>query len=281
MNAQPELSGDTEEADLPVQRTRAAIRHEGERIRRVADAVIEEVPVAMVYNGISHAVMLATPGDLEDFALGFSLSEGLIAQPRELRDLDIVVSELGIELRMEISLRAIHDIKETRRQLAGRTGCGLCGKESLQQAILPVPTVNRKFCLKPEALRRALDRLPELQTLQGSTGGAHGAAWVRPDGEIEFLREDVGRHNALDKLLGALFARRIDPGTGFVLMTSRASHELVHKTATAGVELLATLSAPTGLAVDNAQKAGLTLLSWMREGRFSVYTHPERVADGA
>ena len=235
------------------------------------------MPVALIYNGISHAVMLATPADLEEFALGFSLSERLIASPADLRDIEIVPGQLGIEIRMEISARAFHGFKAGRRQLAGRTGCGLCGQESLEQAILPIPPVAQQLSVPAGALARAIAQLPERQILHQASGGVHAAAWFGADGEILLLREDIGRHNALDKLIGALRQRRIDLAGGFAVITSRASHELVYKAAHSGIELLAAVSAPTALAVRNAEIAGLTLVGWLRRESFSIYTGKQRI----
>ncbi len=249
--------------------------------RGVEDSVVEEVPVALVYNGISHAVMLATPTDLEDFALGFSLSEGLIASPAELLEVEINATPLGIELQLRVTAERFQGFKATRRQLAGRTGCGLCGRESLEQAILPVPQVAGTLAVPAGALTRAIAALPEVQGLHRQSGGVHAAAWAGIDGEIQLVREDVGRHNALDKLIGALRRQRIDPAAGFVLITSRASHELVHKAASAGIQLLAAVSAPTGMAVRNAEAAGMTLVGWLRGNGFSVYSRVDRINDPA
>jgi len=249
--------------------------------RGAEDSVVEEVPVALVYNGISHAVMLATPTDLEDFALGFSLSEGLIASPAELLEVEINATPLGIELQLRVTAERFQGFKATRRQLAGRTGCGLCGRESLEQAILPVPQVAGTLAVPAGALTRAIAALPEVQGLHRQSGGVHAAAWAGIDGEIQLVREDVGRHNALDKLIGALRRQRIDPAAGFVLITSRASHELVHKAASAGIQLLAAVSAPTGLAVRNAEAAGMTLVGWLRGNGFSVYSRGDRITDPA
>lgn len=237
-----------------------------------ADQVAEEVPLALIYNGIAHAVMLGTPADLADFALGFSLTEGIISEAKQLRDLEVVKSELGLEIYIDIASEAFHGFKVSRRQLAGRTGCGLCGQETLQQAIRSIPKVKHTLKLQPQAFKAALNQLPEWQTLHQTTGGVHAAAWVDMQGNIQALREDVGRHNALDKLLGALFKHGFAPDTGFLLLTSRASHELVYKAAFAGIELIAAVSAPTSLALRHAEEAGLTLVGWLRKGGFSVYS---------
>lgn len=242
-----------------------------------SDQIAEEVPLAFIYNGISHAVMLGTPNDLEDFALGFSLSEGLIQQAQDLRDIEIIPTELGIELRLEISAQAFYGFKATRRQLAGRTGCGLCGQESLEQAIRPISAVTNQLRITPQAIEKAFKQLPDWQTLHQATGGVHAAAWVDNQGNIRYLREDVGRHNALDKLLGALFKYKIDRQNGFLLLTSRASHELVYKAAYAGIELIAAVSAPTSLALKHAQQANLSLVGWVRQAGFTVYTGLERL----
>ena len=244
-----------------------------------SDQIAEEVPLALIYNGISHAVMLGTPRDLEDFALGFSLSEGLIRQAQDLRDIEIVPTALGIELRLEIGAQAFYGFKTTRRQLAGRTGCGLCGQESLEQAIRPIPSVANQLCVTSQAIAHAFRQLPDWQTLHQATGGVHAAAWADIQGNIRYLREDVGRHNALDKLLGALFRHKVDRQNGFLLLTSRASHELVYKAAYAGIELIAAVSAPTSLALKHAQQAGLSLIGWVRQTGFTVYAGVERIRE--
>lgn len=241
------------------------------------DRVIAETPVALVYNGISHVVMLATPTDLEDFALGFSLSEGLADSPRDIQDIEIVPVSAGIEVRIAIGARCFARFKDTRRQLAGRTGCGLCGVDSLAQAMPPVGQVPNTLTVQPAALERAIAELTKRQPLHQATGGVHAAAWVAADGAVRRVREDVGRHNALDKLLGALATQHDQRGAGFIVITSRASHELVHKTVRCGIELLAAVSAPTSLAVAQAGLAGLTLVGWLREHGFTAYTHTERL----
>ncbi|MEZ5453540.1 MAG: formate dehydrogenase accessory sulfurtransferase FdhD [Thiothrix sp.] len=250
-----------------------AWRHVGAERQQVEECIAEEVPVALVYNGISQAVMLASPTDLEDFALGFSLSEGVIARSSDLYVVEIVHTPAGIELQLEIASQAFQGLKATRRQLAGRTGCGLCGLESLQQAMRPVPQVaNTGWQIAPSVLEHAMMQLPDLQVLHQTTGGVHAAAWVDLAGNIRLIREDVGRHNALDKLLGALWKQAgWCPADGFLFLTSRASHELVYKAAFAGIELVAAVSAPTSLALRHAHKAGMTLIGWVRQARFTVY----------
>ena len=243
----------------------------------VQDWVAEEVPVALEFNGISHAVMLATPLDLEDFALGFSLSEGILDHAHELYAVDTASSELGITVRLQVSSSAFARLKQRRRTIAGRTGCGLCGTESLAHVSRALPVLDDPAPLDRQAIARAMSQLQSLQTLQQATGAVHAAAWCSAGGEVMWLREDVGRHNALDKLIGALASNDVDASTGFIAITSRASFEMVQKTAMAGVPLLAAVSAPTSFAVATAQRARLTLVGFARQNDLAVYCHPERV----
>ena len=246
------------------------------QLSQLEDVVAEEVPVALIYNGISHAVMLATPRDLEDFALGFSLAEGILSQPKELYSIDVVNRSNGIELRMEIATERFHQLKEKRRSMTGRTGCGLCGAESLAQALrLPDPVIQAQQAFSSAAILKALAEAPKKQPLQAETGATHASFWVSPEGDIEMAREDVGRHNALDKLLGA--KAKADNKSGFVLTTSRASYEMVQKSAVAGVAMLVAISAPTGLAIRMAEQCGITLVGFARPEQYVVYTHPQRI----
>lgn len=241
------------------------------------DSVAEEVPVALVYNGISHVVMLASSADLEDFAVGFSLSEGVVRHLREILDIEIVSVAAGIEIHVTIVAECSHRLKELRRSLAGRTGCGLCGTEALEQmAARPVTQVPRRLVLAGGALARASQEISVAQPIFARTGAVHAAAWCSPSGEVRLVREDVGRHNALDKLIGALAAERSDFSDGFVLMTSRASYEIVQKAAVVGIELVAALSAPTAMAVRIAETSGITLAGFVRGDRYNLYAHPER-----
>lgn len=243
------------------------------------ECLIEEVPVALVYNGISHAVMLATPTDLEDFGLGFSLSEGILASPAELYDCEIAACPEGIEVRLEIASARLVALQARRRSLAGRTGCGLCGVESLQAAVHdPAPLAPRPP-IAAAAVHRALAELTAWQPLHRATGAAHAAAWADNSGQLIAVREDVGRHNALDKLVGTLAKRRFDPRAGFVVVTSRASYEMVQKTAAAGIGLLAAVSAPTAYAARLAEAAHLTLIGLARAGRLTAYSHIEQLSD--
>jgi len=260
-----------------------------EGLRDESACLAEEVPVALVYNGISHAVMLATPQDLEDFALGFSLSEGIIDRADDLLDCETTPSDLsvseslagvpeqGLSLELKVTLRCFMRLKERRRTLAGRTGCGLCGTESLAEAIRPVRRAVAPVVVAADALARAMAEMPAHQTLSQATGATHAAAWCALDGAVRLVREDVGRHNALDKLIGAMALADTDPADGFIAVTSRASYEMVYKAASAGVGLLAAVSAPTGLAVRTAEAAGLVLAGFVRGDRATVYSHPDRV----
>jgi formate dehydrogenase accessory protein FdhD len=233
--------------------------------------VAVEAPVALTVNDISQAVMLATPADLEDFALGFGLAEGWFASRHELLGVETERRPEGIELALTVTAACEQRLKARRRALAGRTGCGLCGLESLAQLSALQPAAVTAPVLAPGALKRALAALPAAQPLNARCGGLHGAAWCRPDGELLLAREDIGRHNALDKLTGALAHRDTDPRDGFVLMSSRASYELVHKTAMAGIGLLACMSAPSSLAIETARRLGLQLWAFVREGRATRY----------
>ena len=243
----------------------------------VVDAVAEEIPVAMVYNGVSHAVMLATPTRLEEFGLGFSLSEGILNERRELYDIEIVRQAEGLELQMSISQERFAALKQKRRNLAGRTGCGLCGAESLQQVIRQPKPVISSLRISPQTIHRAFEQLAKLQTLQAITGAVHAAAWASPDSSILHMEEDIGRHNALDKLIGSMARNNTRTELGFAVITSRASYEMVQKTAAVGIPLLAAISAPTGLAIELAKQAGITLIGFARHDNHVVYANPQRL----
>jgi formate dehydrogenase accessory protein FdhD len=241
------------------------------------DCVAEEVPVALEFNGVSHAVMMATPADLEDFAYGFALTEGIVDTPSHIHDCEWTSNAQGCTVHLTIAATCFARLKEKRRNLTGRTGCGLCGTESLAHAVRLLAPLNNPLSFEAVAVTRAMADLREHQSLAALTGATHAAAWCTADGHIELLREDVGRHNALDKLVGALLRSYLEAHSGFVLITSRASYEMVQKTVTAGIGLLAAVSGVTGLAVDVAQEAGLTLLGFTRGSDFSIYSHPERL----
>ncbi len=245
---------------------------------RAEDSVAEEVPVALVYNGFSHAVMMATPQDLEDFAVGFSLSEGIAGNAREILDIEVVEHAHGTEVQMQLAGERFAQLRARRRAMTGRTGCGICGVESLDQlACRPIAKVGATGMLDAGALQRAQAELQSRQHLFDLTGAVHAAAWCGFDGRVELVREDVGRHNALDKLIGAIAAQRGSFNEGFLFMTSRASYEIVQKSAAVGIAVVVAVSAPTGMAVRVAQAAGLTLIGFARGERHSVYSHPERV----
>jgi FdhD protein len=238
---------------------------------RREELLAAEVPVALVLNGISHAVMMATPQDLEDFALGFALTEGLLRSPADLLDVEIEAGAEGLSLQLRVTAACEARVKERRRLLAGRTGCGLCGIDSLHE--VDRSRGHRVEALVPaaQALQRAMHGLAQGQRLNAQCGGLHAAAWCSPDGEVQFVREDVGRHNALDKLIGARLRSRRPHTPGFIAMSSRASVELVHKAVIAGAGALATVSAPTGLAVRLAAERGLVLLGFVRDERATRY----------
>ena len=239
--------------------------------------VAEEVPVAFVYNGRPHVVMMATPADFEDFAVGFTLSEEIVASLGEIERTDVVPYSQGVELQIVIPADRAAAVAGRDRQLAGRTGCGLCGVQTITDALRPTRTVRHDWSLDPSALWRAESMLTTRQSLNQATNAVHAAAWATQDGDLHVVREDVGRHNALDKVIGALGRQGLDPSTGFVVMTSRASYELVQKAAAAGIPLLAAVSRPTGLAVRLADAAGLTLVALLRGRSGNAYTHPERL----
>ncbi|MFT3957451.1 MAG: formate dehydrogenase accessory sulfurtransferase FdhD [Piscinibacter sp.] len=245
------------------------------RVDEQPDWLADEVPVALVFNGISHAVMLASPTGLEDFALGFGLTEGLLASPAELYGVEVCEVAQGIELRLEVASACAWRLKERRRTLAGRTGCGLCGTDSLAQVRRELPAAPPTR-LRAGALARAQRELRQGQALQQLTGAAHAAAWCTPDGAVQLVREDIGRHNALDKLVGAMVRAAVVPHQGFIAITSRASFEMVQKTVAAGVGALAAVSAPTALAVRTARECGLALAGFVRGDDGVAYTFPER-----
>ena len=254
-----------------------ALACRGGQPRAVDDWVAEEVPVALQYNGVSHAVMLATPLDLEDFAMGFSLGEGIVDSAADVHDIEPEETHQGIVLNIAVASRCMARLKERRRTLAGRTGCGLCGTESLEQALPHIEQRVSPFRLDVDALARGLYEMRNRQELQSATGATHAAAWCDENGRVHLVREDVGRHNALDKLIGALARKREDATRGFFAVTSRASYEMVQKTVRAGVGVLAAISAPTALAVRSAEDAGLCLIGFARGGDWVAYTGTERL----
>ena len=258
---------------------RAAWRLGARTTESVTAQLVEEVPVALIYNGVSHAVMLASPGDLADFALGFSLSEGIIESPQELLDLELAPAGEGVEVRLTITARRFAGLKDRRRAMTGRSGCGLCGVESLAEAMRPLPRLQDRTLLSLVSIHRALDGLAPLQRLNRLAGAVHAAAWADPDGTIRHLAEDVGRHNAFDKVIGAMARRPGGRPPGFAVLTSRLSYELVQKAATTGISALVAISAPTALAVAAAERAGICVVALARADSVTVYAHPDRVVD--
>lgn len=263
---------------LPGVSLRRVWRHaHGSHDERV-DVLAEEIPVAFAINGVPFAVMMASPGDLEDFATGFALSEGLVGCARDVAVDGIQTHLEGVSIALRIPQADAARIATRRRALEGRSGCGICGSESIEAVLSPAPCVPAGHTVPGEALAAALHALQASQPLNARTGATHAAAFVMRDGALRLVREDVGRHNALDKLVGAMARAGLDPACGFALVTSRASYEMVLKAARGGFPLLAAISAPTALAVALAEHAGMTLVGFARETGHVVYAHPWRVA---
>ncbi|MEK7921841.1 formate dehydrogenase accessory sulfurtransferase FdhD [Burkholderia contaminans] len=262
--------------ELSVRRTRGGV------VETTHDYVGQEWPVALVFNGISHAVMMCTPCDLEAFAVGFAISEGIVARGSDIKDIEVILHADAplphAEVHLEVVQQAFAALKDRRRALAGRTGCGVCGIESIDLLDLAperVPDTGFLARLAPDALTRAAQALPVHQALTRLTGGLHAAAWCDATGAIRMAFEDVGRHNALDKLIGSLVLSRADATDGFVFLSSRASYELVRKAARVGIPLVATISAPTSLAIDVAREAGVRLVGFCRNDGFVEYVSPD------
>jgi formate dehydrogenase accessory protein FdhD len=267
----------------PGLRTVSALRVERTQRSQTLDQAIEETPIAMLYNGIPYAVMMATPCDLEDFALGFALSEGVVEDAKEFELVDCLRTGHGVSLQALIPQSRLDALEQRKRNLAGRSGCGLCGVESLQEAVRPLQRIGSDTRIKTAMVRRGLQELAQRQPLNRASGGVHAAGYVHPAGIV--VREDVGRHNALDKLIGAL-ARGTDAqasaarrnGEGLLAITSRASYEIVHKAASARIAVVAAISAPTSLAIELAEDAGVTLIGFARDEAMNVYAHAERLS---
>ncbi len=277
--------------EVPVQRWKQG------HLTHTTDYVTEEVPVALVYHGVPHVVMLASPADLEDYAVGFTVSEGLVGDPREIQSIEVVRGADSIEVRIGIAGERFAELLRRRRNLTGRSGCGLCGAETVAEAIRPAVQVGKGPTVTVADLHAALIQLESMQPVNARTGSVHAAAWVVPgqaedqaedqaagQGQshgkhpgIRLVREDVGRHNALDKVIGALVRSGADIGAGYALITSRASFEMVQKAAAAGITFVAAVSAPTALAIRMAEQSGLTLVGFARRDQHVVYAHPERL----
>jgi len=251
------------------------------RMSEGARQIPEETALALTYNGGTYAVMMGTPQNLRDFAIGFSLSEGIVHTADEIESVDIVELDDGIELRMWLSSSKAALLSERRRHIAGPTGCGICGIDSIAEAIRPAAVVAEGRVFSPREIMTAMAGIAALQAINIQTRAVHAAAFWAPGRGIVALREDVGRHNALDKLAGALAQHKVTAGDGMVLLTSRVSVEMVQKTAAIGAPLMVAVSAPTALAVRMAEAAGITLAAIARSDGFEIFTHPERIAAGA
>lgn len=246
-------------------------------VEHTTDLVAEEMPVALVYHDVPHVVMLATPADLEDYAVGFTLSEGLVARAEEIRGVEVVQGEHSVDVKITVAWERFTQLLQRRRNLAGRTGCGLCGAETAADAIRECGPVAAGVTVTAAELHAAIAQLGTRQPINARTGSVHAAAWVVPGSDIQLVREDVGRHNALDKTIGALSRAQADFAAGYMLITSRASYEMVQKCATVGIALLVALSAPTAFAVRLAERCGLTLVAFARADQHVVYAHPHRL----
>lgn len=244
-------------------------------------AIPEETAVALTYNGGTYAVMMATPRNLEDFAVGFSLDEGVVKNATDIQSLEVVPLDDGVELRMWLDPSIAGRLSDRRRQIAGPTGCGLCGIDSIAEAVRPAAIVGPGAVFSPQQIMSAMAAIPPLQMINIETRAVHAAAFWTPSRGIVALREDVGRHNALDKLAGALARENINATDGAMLLTSRISVEMVQKTAAIGASVMVSVSAPTALAVRVAEAAGITLAAIARNDGFEVFTYPERIAPRA
>ncbi|WP_343044232.1 formate dehydrogenase accessory sulfurtransferase FdhD [Undibacterium seohonense] len=271
------MQGEEMSADEKGSQSQSVTRLRDGQCQHGEDQVAQEIAVALVFNGIAFAVMMASPTALEDFAYGFAFSEGIIEHVAQIYDVEATESAQGITLDITIAAVCFAGLKDRKRQLAGRTGCGLCGVESLAQAIRQPAPVLSNLTLHATAISSAIAAMREQQILLQATGSSHAAAWCSADGTVQVIREDVGRHNALDKVIGACLRKGIAPSQGFICITSRASYEMVQKTASAGIPVLAAVSGVTSLAIDIAQQAGVSLLGFTRGKDLSIYSHPQRI----
>jgi FdhD protein len=274
----PDASPASGDAAAVRQQVRVARWIDG-KTEHASDQVAEEAPVALRYNGIPHVIMLATPADLEDLARGFTLTEGIVSAVEEIRSVEVRRERGGHEVAIRIPNERMASLLNRVRNLTGRTGCGLCGAETIEQAIRVPAPVETGMRITVSELHATLATLQDKQPLNARTGSVHAAAWALPQGGIRLVREDVGRHNALDKVVGALSARSTDPGAGYLIITSRASYEMVQKAATVGIALIVAVSAPTALAIRLAEHAGVTLIGFARSRQHVVYTHSHRLLE--
>lgn len=246
-------------------------RYQGGEWGDIDDSVLIEVPVALVYNGYPHVVVMCTPQDIVDFVYGFSLTEGVVQELQDIRSIELLPKENGIEVRIEILPLCFAQLEGRKRQMSARTGCGICGVDSLMGVVRSQNKIDFEFVIDEVSIDRALSTASVLQVMNQETGGAHAAFFVANDGRIVMVREDVGRHVALDKLIGAMMQQRLDAQSGFILTTSRASFEMVQKAVSARVGLLVTMSAPTTMAIKLAKEMNLKLAAFTRIGKINLY----------
>jgi len=249
-------------------------------IERTTDYVAEERPVALHYYRLPYVVMLASPADLEDLGVGFTLSEGIVDAADEIRGVELVKDADSLAVHLNITGERFSKLLQRQRNLTGRTGCGLCGVENVEEAIRHPAPVREGVRVTSDEIHAELAKLHAEQPLNLRTGSVHAAAWALPGKGIQLVREDVGRHNALDKVIGPLTRAGVDPSAGYMIITSRASYEMVQKAATVGVSLIVAVSAPTALAIDLAEETRVTLVGFARADRHVVYAHPQRFVDG-
>lgn len=255
-----------------------ATRLSGNSSSNIHDSVAVETPIALVINGEPYVVMMATPNDLKDFAIGFCITENLISTAKDIRFLDITPCETGMQIHIRFNAQAKAEQLKHQRNLTGRTGCGLCGTALIEDAVRNAPTVDSTLNLSLDIISKALSQLEQNQPVKRITGAVHAAAWFDETGQLICIREDIGRHNALDKLVGKLYTDdTVKLDLGFIIITSRASYEMVTKSAFAGVSILVAVSAPTSLAIEIAEKSYLTLIGFARDASCVIYTHPERI----
>ncbi|HET7136113.1 MAG TPA: formate dehydrogenase accessory sulfurtransferase FdhD [Casimicrobiaceae bacterium] len=257
--------------------TRSFLRIDDNGVRETSSALAEEVPIALGYNGRPHVVVMGTPTDLEDLAVGFTRTEGIVDESSLIERIDVVRASHGVELQVQIPGANAVRLEERTRGIVSRTGCGLCGVETINDMLHVPARVGALLRASADTLSGVGDELSRRQTINNETSTVHAAGWATAEGELVVVREDVGRHNALDKVLGALGRTGVDASAGFIVVTSRASYEMVQKAATCGVELLAAISRPTGLAIRFAEAADMTLVGLLRGKTANIYCRPERV----